>query len=102
MPLRGKEEDLLAPNMDTAMCVLNQKCKKVKGKPYDIQAVGKLNDRGHTKLLKDNHEETQEKFVKKPIQHWIPWQIVYKPKSKPTPVLHLMDNSMRTPSRPDA
>jgi hypothetical protein len=40
-PMRGKEEEFLSPNMNRAVCVLNQQCKKLKGKPDDINAVQK-------------------------------------------------------------
>jgi hypothetical protein len=31
LPLRGKEEKFLSPNMDRAVCMLNQQCWKLKG-----------------------------------------------------------------------
>ena len=82
--------------MDRALCVLNQQCRKLKGKPDDIKAVqksvGKLFDRGHIKFLKDIPEDIQSKFIDKPVQHWIPWRIVHNPKSKSTPVRVVMDD----------
>ena len=59
--LKGKEEECLSPYQDRATCVLNQKCKKLKGKPDDIKAVqksvDKLFDRGHIKFVEDPSED---------------------------------------------
>ena len=40
-------------------------------------------------------------FEEKAVQHYIPWRVVYNPKSKSTPVRPVMDASSRTPTRPD-
>ena len=56
--------------------MLNQQCRKLKGKPEDIKAVQKsfqkLFDRGNVKLLNDIPEEVQAKFINKEVRHWIP------------------------------
>ena len=74
LPLRGKEEEFLSPNMNRPLCILNQQCRKLKGKPDDIKAVqksvGKLFGRDHIKFLKDIPEDIQSKFIDKPVQHW--------------------------------
>ena len=57
LPLRGLEEEFLAPNEERARCVLNQQCKKLKGKPDDIKAVQKifqkLFDRGRDGIIRE-------------------------------------------------
>jgi hypothetical protein len=105
LPLKGKVEEFLSPNMDQATCVLNQQYKKLKGKPDNIKSVqkrfGKLFDRGHIKFLNDLPEDNQSKFINKLVQHWIPWRIMHNPKSKSTPVRLVINPSSKTPTRPD-
>ena len=76
LPLRGPEEEFLAPNEERARCVLDQQCKKLKGKPDDIKAVQKsfqkLFDRGHAKLLEDIPEDVLADFIEKEVQHCLP------------------------------
>ena len=64
---QGGGVHLPSPNMDRALCVLNQQCCKLKGEPDDIKAVqksfGKLFDCGLTKFLKDNPKDIQNKFI---------------------------------------
>ena len=97
LPLRGKEEEFLSPNQDRATCVLNQQCKKLKGKPDDIKAVqksvDKLFDRGHIKCVEDLSEDIQNKFINEPAC-WIPWRTV----QNPTPVRAVMDANSKNPT----
>ena len=103
--MRGKNEEFLSPNLDRALCMLNQQCRKLKGKPDDIKAVQKnvrkLFDRDHIKFLKDIPEDIQSKLIDKPVKHWTPWRIVHNPKCKSTPLRVVMDASSRTLTRPD-
>ena len=105
LPLRGKEEDFLSSNRERAMCVLDQQCRKFQGKQEDInlikKAFGKLFDRGYMVLLKDIPADKRKMFEEKAVQHYIPWRVVYNPKSKSTPVRPVMDASSRTPTRQD-
>ena len=105
LPLRGKEEEFLSGNRDRALCVLNQQCRKFGNKPEDLEAVlkafKKLFDRGHVIFLKDLDPSVREIFENKPVQHYIPWRVVYNPKSISTPVRPVMDASLRTPVRAD-
>ena len=105
LPLRGKEEDFLSSNRERAMCVLNQQCKKFQGQQDDIKlikkAFKKLFDRGYMVLLKDIPADKRKMFEEKAVQHYIPWRVVYNPKSKSTPVRPVMDASSRTPTKPD-
>ena len=71
--------------------------------PDDIKStqksVQKLLDKGHAKLLKDLPKEVLQKFIEKPVQHYMCWRVVYNPKSVTTPVRPVMDASTNTPGK---
>ena len=56
LPLRGREEEFLSSNRKAAEKVLDSQCKKVQ------------------------HDEEAKKteILKKKVQHYLPWRVVYK------------------------
>ena len=105
LPLRGREEEFLAPNRGTALCVLDQQCRRFSNRSEDRAliktAFNKLFEKGYLVLLKDLSPSIRAKFENKPAQYWIPWRIVHNPRSLSTPVRPVMDASSRTKTRPD-
>ena len=47
--------------------------------------------------MKSLHEVKKPMFIKKPVQHYMCWRVVYNPKSNSTPVRPVMDASTKTP-----
>ena len=105
LPLRGREEEFLAPNRGSALCVLDQQCRRFSNRSEDRAliktAFNKLFEKGYLVLLKDLSPSIRAKFENKPAQYWIPWRIVHNPRSLSTPVRPVMDASSRTKTRPD-
>ena len=103
LPLRGKEEDFLSSNREIALKVLNSQCKKVKNneeaKATVIKSFKKLFDGNYARKFSDLTEEQRQKILTKPVQHYLPWRLVYK-ESISTPCRTVMDASSKTPLLP--
>ena len=100
LPLRGKEEEFLSSNRKSAERVLDSQCKKVQkdeeAKKEIIKSFNKLFDCGFAKKFDDLSEEEKAGILKKKVQHYLPWRVVYKA-SISTPCRTVMDASSRTP-----
>ena len=104
LPLRGKEEEFLTGNRDIAERILNQQCSKYKNdeqtKKTVVKAFQKLFDNNYACLFSDLTEVQKRKIILKPVQHYIPWRVVFKA-SISTPCRPVMDASTRTKLRED-
>ena len=100
IPLRGKEEDFLSNNRDIALKVLNSQCKKVLGdkeaKETVIKSFYKLFNGKYARRFNELTEDQRAKILEKPVQHYLPWRVVYK-ESVSTPCRTVMDASTKTP-----
>ena len=100
LPLRGKEEQFLSNNRDVAVKVLDSQCKKVfkdeEAKAAVIKSFYKLFDGKYARRFSDLSKEEQEMISSKPVQHYLPWRVVYKD-SVSTPVRTVVDASSKTP-----
>ena len=100
LPLRGSEEEFLSNNRQSALRVLDGQCKKVKNdeeaKKTVIKSFYKLFDGGFAKKFDDLEEEQKQQILKKKVQHYLPWRVVYKA-SLSTPCRTVMDASSKTP-----
>ena len=99
LPLRGREEDFLTSNREIALKVLNQQCikyyKNKETKETVIKAFKKLFDNDYACLFSDLPASTRKKMTHKPVQHYIPWRVVFKA-SISTPCRPVMDASTKT------
>ena len=82
LPKRGSEEFFLSSNRDIALKVYRKICEKA-SKGEDIRqeiniAFEKLFKNGHAVYLSDLDRDTMDKFINKPIQHYLPWRLVWK------------------------
>ena len=100
LPLRGKEEDFLSNNRAIAEKVLDSQCKKVQNdeeaRDTVIKSFYKLFDGGFAKRFDELEEDQKQAILKKEIQHYLPWRVVYKA-SLSTPCRTVMDGSSKTP-----
>ena len=100
LPLRGKEEEFLSSNRNAAEKVLDSQCKKVQhdeeAKQTIIKSFYKLFDGEFAKKFEDLDEDQKAAILKKKVQHYLPWRVVYKA-SISTPCRTVMDASSRTP-----
>ena len=90
----------LTSNRDMALKVLNGICIKAK-KNEDMkhgikEAFDKLFTNDHAAFLEDFEQEVLEKFVKKPVQYYLPWRLVWKSDSVTTPLRPVFDASTNT------
>ena len=100
LPLRGKEEEFLSNNRAIAERVLDSQCKKVQNdeeaRNTVIKSFYKLFDGGFAKRFDELDESQKQVILKKKVQHYLPWRVVYKA-SLSTPCRTVMDASSRTP-----
>ena len=100
LPLRGKPEEFLTNNREIALKVLDSQCKKVQddeeARAAVIKSFYKLFDGGYAKRLEELTDEQQELILSQPVQHYLPWRVVYK-QSISTPCRTVMDASSKTP-----
>ena len=105
LPKRGDESFFLTSNRDMALKVYQKMCEKASKDPAVkteiIAAVEKLFRTGQAIYLEDVDSERLEKFIHKPIQHYLPWRVVFKPDSLTTSVRPVFDASANTKRRPD-
>ena len=82
------------------MKVLNSQCKKVLGnkeaKETVIKSFYKLFDGKYARKFDELTEYQRAKILKKPVQHYLLWRVVYK-ESVSTPCRIVMDASTKTP-----
>ena len=95
----------MTTNRDLALKVYRGICSKAaksdKVKDEIRTAFDKLFRNNHAVFLKDMHEEELSKFVKKTVQYFLPWRLVYKSDSLTTPCRPVFDASSNTRRRPD-
>ena len=100
LPLRGEEEEYLSNNRVVALKVLRSQCKKVlkdeEAKKTVVKSFKKLLDNNYAVRLSDLPEDLMGQMLEKPVQHYLPWRVVYK-ESISTPCRTVMDASSRTP-----
>ena len=100
LPLRGKEEEFLCNNRAIAERVLDSQCKKVQNdeeaRNTVIKSFYKLFDGGFARRFDELDESQKQVILKKKVQHYLPWRVVYKA-SLSTPCRTVMDASSRTP-----
>ena len=104
LPLRGPEEEFLTNNRQTALEILNKQCKKYFSdedtQPIIVKAFEKLFQNNQLVLWSDLTDEEKKLIESKPVSHWIPWRVVFKP-SLSTPCRPVMDASTNTKVSPD-
>ena len=104
LPVRGKEEEFLSNNRIIALKILNQQCKKYykdeETKETIVKAFNKLLKNNQMIYWKDLSNEQKALIESKPVSHWIPWRVVFKP-SLSTPARPVFDASTNTPLTPD-
>ena len=100
LPKRGKEELFLTSNRDIAMKVYRSMCSKAaKSQECKDQinvAFDKLFKNGHAMFLNDMQADRLDKFLQKPVQHYLPWRLVWKSDSVTTPLRPVFDASTNT------
>ena len=100
LPKRGKEELFLTSNRDIAMKVYRSMCSKAaKSQECKDQinvAFDKLFKNGHAMFLKYMQADRLDKFLQKPVQHYLPWRLVWKSDSVTTPLRPVFDASTNT------
>ena len=105
LPKRGKEELFLTSNRDIALKVLNGVCTKAskseKTKLEIKKAFDKLFKNGHAVYLEELTKEELDQFIRKAVQYYLPWRLIYKLDSLSTPVRPVFDASTNTRRRPD-
>ena len=103
--MRGEERFFLSSNRDIALNIYKKMCEKAAKdtsvKEEIIAAVEKLLRTGQALYLADVEIERLEKFIHKPVQHYLPWRMVYKPESITTACRQVFDASTNTRRRPD-
>lgn len=99
LPTRGAEEEFLSNNRDLALKILDQQCHKynkdTETKEEIVKAFDKLLKNNQIKLWTDLSEEEKKIIEEKPISHYIPWRVVFKP-SLFTPARPVFDASTNT------
>ena len=105
LPKRGEEEFFLSSNRDIAYKVYQKICDKA-SKNEEIKfeinkAFEKLFKNGHAVYLSDVPQSTLDKFMQKPVQHFLPWRLVWKADSLTTPCRPVFDASTNTRKRLD-
>ena len=102
---RGTEEFFLTSNRDIALKVFRKICEKasnnIETKQEIVAAFEKLFQNGHAAYLCDVDESDLSKFMNKPVQHYLPWRLVWKSDSLSTPCRPVFDASTNTRKRPD-
>ena len=105
LPKRGSEEYFLSSNRDIALKVYHKMCEKASKDPSIkdeiVKAIEKLFRTGQAIHLPDVYNERLEKFIHKPVQHYLPWRCVFKPESLTTSCRPLFDASTNTKKRSD-
>ena len=105
LPKRGDEEQFLTSNRDIALKVLDGVCRKASSNDQTkleiSKALDKLFKHGHAVFLQELSKEELDKFIKKPVQYYLPWRCVYKLDSLSTPVRAVFDGSTNTRKRYD-
>ena len=105
LPKRGEEEFFLSSNRECAMKVYKNICQKA-SKSEDIKqeinaAFAKLFKNGHAMVIKDVDKNRLAQFINKPVQHYLPWRLVWKADSLTTPCRPVFDASTNTKKRLD-
>ena len=105
LPKRGKEEFFLSSNRDIALKVYKKICEKAtkseETKKEINAAFNKLFKNGHAVCLGDIENKRVEKFIKKSVQHYLPYRLVWKADSTTTPCRPVFDASTNTRKRND-
>ena len=101
LPLRGDPEEFLSTNKHQAEKVLDRQVRLYANddstKPLILKAMKKLFDNGHVDLLNNLPTKTKQKILEQPVNHFIPWRVVFKSSSISTPARPVFDCSTRTP-----
>ena len=101
LPLRGDPEEFLSTNKHQAEKVLDRQVRLYANddstKPLILKAMKKLFDNGHVDLLNNLPTKTKQKILEQPVNHFIPWRMVFKSSSISTPARPVFDCSTRTP-----
>ena len=104
LPLRGSEEEFLSNNREVALKILDQQCykycKDTETKEMIVKALKKLMKNGQLVLWKDLTDEEKSIIESKPVSHYIPYRVVFKP-SLSTPARPVFDGCQNTKARPD-
>ena len=104
LPLRGSEEEFLSNNRKIALKILDQQCykycKDTETREMIVKALDKLMKNNQLVLWKDLTDEEKKVIESKPISHYIPYRVVFKP-SLSTPARPVFDGSQNTEVRPD-
>ena len=104
LPVRGPERDFLSSNKAQALKILDQQCvkwsKDEASKPIILAAFEKLYKTGDTRFLNQMSQEELDKFIKKEVQYFIPWRVVFQD-SVTTPIRPVFDGSSNTRMRPE-
>ena len=81
LPLMFNLLHKLAPNKDKALCIYNQRVKKLNQNPQDkedvIQSEAKLQSLGHVEFVRNLTPEQPEMLAKNPVQNFIPRRTVW-------------------------
>ena len=80
LPLMFNLLHKLVLNKDKALCIYNQRVKKLNQNPQDkdvIQSEAKLQSLGHVEFVRNLTPEQQEMLAKNPVQNFIPWRAVW-------------------------
>ena len=105
LPKRGAEEFFLSSNRDIALKVYKKICEKAskseETRQEIVTAFEKLFRNGHAAYLEDLHVSELSKFINKPVQHFLPWRLVWKADSISTPCRPVFDASTNTRKLPD-
>ena len=105
LPLRGDENKFLSNNREVAEKVLISQCQKFKNDENtrnDVAAAfKKLRDRSYAVKFEDLTDEQKKLVESKPLQHYLPWRVVFKPDSASTATRCVMDASTKTPVTAD-
>ena len=104
LPLRGEEEAFLSNNRNIALKILDKQCLKYANdeetKKVIVKAFDKLLKNQQIVLWADLTDEQKQIIEAKPLQHYIPWRIVFK-NSLSTPARPVFDASTKTKPRED-
>ena len=105
LPLRGREEDFLTSNFNSALKIMDKQCQLYAKEPETrdmiVKGMSKLFEQGDAKFLDILPEKLRRKILNKPVNYFIPWRVQFKPNSLSTPARPVFDCSSKTPTRPD-